>query len=114
MITENYKLKIKNTAFSVQRSAFKNLFPVRCFLRAVRCDGFSLTEVLLAVATLTIGMAFVSGTFVAGVFLSTISSERTMAAVVADEAFAKIRLFGINPADSNLPADHLLHGAAPR
>lgn len=71
-------------------------------------NGFSLTEVLLAVATLTIGMTFVSGAFLAGVFISTISSERTIAAVVADEAFAKIRLFGINPADPNLAADRLL------
>ncbi len=70
--------------------------------------GFSLTEVLLAVATLTIGMTFVSGTFLAGVFISTISSEQTTAAVVADEAFAKIRLFGINPAEPNLAADRLV------
>jgi prepilin-type N-terminal cleavage/methylation domain-containing protein len=70
--------------------------------------GFSLTEVLLAVAILTIGMSFVSGTFLAGVFISTISSEQTIAAVVADEAYAKIRLFGINPADPNIAVDHLM------
>lgn len=70
--------------------------------------GFSLTEVLLAVATLTIGMTFVSGTFLAGVYLSTVASERTIAAVVSDEAFAKIKLFGIGPADPNLSADRLI------
>jgi prepilin-type N-terminal cleavage/methylation domain-containing protein len=70
--------------------------------------GFSLTEVLLAVATLTIGMSFVSGTFVAGVYLSTVAYERTVAAVVADEAFAKIKLIGINPSDPNLSADELV------
>ncbi len=64
--------------------------------------GFSLTEVLLAVATLAIGMLFIAGTFLAGIYLTTVAAERTTAAVVADEAFAKIRLYGINPADPNL------------
>ena len=64
-------------------------------------DGFSLTEVLLALGTLAIGMTFVSGTFLAGIYLSTISTEQTIASVVAEEAFAKIRLFGIDPAVQN-------------
>lgn len=59
--------------------------------------GFSLTEILLAVGTLGIGMLFISGTFLAGIHLSTISAEQTIAAVAADEAFAKIKLYGINP-----------------
>jgi hypothetical protein len=58
--------------------------------------GFSLTEVLLAVGTLAIGMIFISGTFLTGIHFSTIATERTYAAGVADEAFAKIRLYGIN------------------
>jgi Tfp pilus assembly protein PilV len=70
-------------------------------------DGFSLTEVLLAIGTLAIGMTFISGTFLAGIYLSTISTERTIAAVVADEAFAKIRLYGINLSDPNLPVNRL-------
>jgi len=70
-------------------------------------DGFSLTEVLLAIGTLAIGMTFISGTFLAGVYLSTISTERTIAAVVTDEAFAKIRLYGVNLSDSNLPVNRL-------
>jgi hypothetical protein len=70
-------------------------------------DGFSLTEVLLAIGTLAIGMTFISGTFLAGIYLSTISTERTIAAVVADEAFAKIRLYGINISDLNLPVNRL-------
>lgn len=69
--------------------------------------GFSLTEVLLAIGTLAIGMTFVSGTFLAGVYLSTVSTEQTIASVVADEAFAKIRLYGINLSDANLPANRL-------
>lgn len=70
-------------------------------------NGFSLTEVLLAIGTLAIGMTFVSGTFLAGVYLSTVSTEQTIASVVADEAFAKIRLYGINLSDANLPANRL-------
>ena len=58
--------------------------------------GFSLIEVLLAVCTLAIGMSFIGGTFLVAVHLSTVSTERTIAAVVADEAFAKIRLYGID------------------
>jgi len=56
--------------------------------------GFSLTEVLLAVGTLSIGMIFVAGVFPVAIHFSTIASERTIAAVVADEAFAKVRLYG--------------------
>jgi len=56
--------------------------------------AFSLTEVLLAVGTLSIGMIFVAGVFPVAIHFSTIASERTIAAVVADEAFAKIRLYG--------------------
>jgi hypothetical protein len=63
--------------------------------------GFSLTEVLLAVGTLAIGMVFISGTFLTGIHFSTISTERSIAAVVADEAFAKIKVYGINFTDPN-------------
>ncbi len=70
-------------------------------------NGFSLTEVLLAVGTLAIGMIFISGTFLTGIYFATISTERTTAAVVADEAFAKIRLYGFNLTDPNLVNDQL-------
>jgi hypothetical protein len=63
--------------------------------------GFSLTEVLLAVGTLAIGMVFISGTFLTGIHFSTIATERSIAAVVADEAFAKIKVYGINFTDPN-------------
>ena len=63
--------------------------------------GFSLTEVLLAVGTLVVGMVFISGTFLTGIHFSTISTERSIAAVVADEAFAKIKVYGIDFADPN-------------
>ena len=63
--------------------------------------GFSLTEVLLAVGTLAVGMVFISGTFLTGIHFSTIATERSIAAVVADEAFAKIKVYGINFTDPN-------------
>ena len=68
-------------------------------------SGFSLTEILLAVATLGIGMLFIAGTFLTGIHFSTIATEQTTAAVAADEAFAKIRLYGVNL--SNLSVDQL-------
>ena len=63
--------------------------------------GFSLTEVLLAVGTLAVGMVFISGTFLTGIHFSTIATERSIAAVVADEAFAKVRVYGIDLTDPN-------------
>jgi len=64
--------------------------------------GFSLIEVLMAVGTLAIGMIFIGGTFLVGIYFSTIATERTIAAVAADEAFAKIRIFRVNLNDPNL------------
>jgi type II secretory pathway pseudopilin PulG len=72
-----------------------------------RHRGFSLTEVLLAVGTLAIGMIFIGGTFLTGIHLTTITTERTVAAVIADEAFAKVRLYGIDLADPNLMSDQV-------
>jgi len=68
-------------------------------------SGFSLVEVLLAVGTLAVGMIFISGTFLTGIYFSTISTERTIAVVVAEEAFAKVRLYGVNVIDPNLSVD---------
>jgi hypothetical protein len=62
-------------------------------------------ETLLAVGTLAIGMVFVAGTFLAGVYFATLSTERTIATVVVDEAFAKIQLYGFDPSDPNLKTD---------
>ncbi len=62
-------------------------------------------ETLLAVGTLAIGMVFVAGTFLAGVYFATISTERTIAAVVVDEAFAKIHLYGLDPNHASLKTD---------
>lgn len=62
-------------------------------------------ETLLAVGTLAIGMVFVAGTFLAGVYFATLSTERTIATVVVDEAFAKIRLYGLDPNHAALKTD---------
>lgn len=70
--------------------------------------GFSLAEVLLAVGTLAIGMIFIGGTFLTGIYFSTIATERTVAAAVADEAFAKIGLYGIDLANASLATDQLV------
>jgi prepilin-type N-terminal cleavage/methylation domain-containing protein len=55
--------------------------------------GFSLTEVLMSVGILAVGMIFIAGVFPVGIHFTTIATERTIAAVLADEAFAKIRLY---------------------
>jgi len=68
-------------------------------------DGFSLTEVLLSVGILTVGLIFVAGVFPVGIHFATIASERTLGAVVADEAFAKIRLYGLDFNSPRWPAD---------
>jgi len=62
-----------------------------------RQNGFSLMETLLAVGTLAIGLTFIAGTFLTGIYFSTLSTERTIAAVAAEEAFAKIRLYDLDP-----------------
>jgi prepilin-type N-terminal cleavage/methylation domain-containing protein len=64
--------------------------------RLCKNRGFSLTEVLIAVGILAVGMTFIAGVFPAGIYLTTIATERTIAAVAADEAFAKIKIYGID------------------
>jgi Tfp pilus assembly protein PilV len=65
-------------------------------------SGFSLTEVLLAVGTLAVGMLFIAGVFPVSIYFTTVASERTIAVNVADEAFAKIKLYGLLPSsDAN-------------
>ena len=64
--------------------------------------GFSLVEVLLAIATLAIGMIFIGGTFLVAVHFATVSTERTMATVVVNEAVSKLKLFGVDMRDPNL------------
>ena len=75
-------------------------------IKAIKNHGFSLTEVLIAMAILTTGMVFIAGIFPAAIHLSTISAERVNASLAAEEAFAKIQLYaqGRTP-DSIIPDD---------
>jgi hypothetical protein len=69
--------------------------------------AFSLTEVLLAVGILAVGMLFIAGVFPVSVHFTTIAAERTIAATVADEAFAKIKLYGISDANLSYVSQNL-------
>ena len=61
--------------------------------------GFSLIEVILAVGILAVGMLFIAGVFPVSIYFTTVATERTIAATAADDAFATIKLYGINLAD---------------
>lgn len=64
--------------------------------------GFSLVEVLMAVGILTVGLLLVATMFPAAIYMTTVASERTMAAIVADGAFAKIQIYDVNGITSTL------------
>ena len=59
-------------------------------------NGFSLVEVLMASGILAVGLLMIAGTFPVGIFLTAGAVEQTIAPIAADEAFAKIQLYGIN------------------
>jgi len=66
----------------------------------------------MAIGTLAVGMLFIAGVFPVSIYFTTVASERTIAATVADEAFAKIKLYNgylpvlsdANQAPFDLPA----------
>ncbi len=58
-----------------------------------RQHGFSLTEVLISLGILTVAMLFIAGVFPVSIHYITTSAEKSIAPVVADEAFAKIQIF---------------------
>ncbi len=59
--------------------------------------GFSLVEILMSLGILSIGMLLIAAVFPVGIHFTTIATERTIASAVADEAFAKIRLYCTDP-----------------
>ena len=69
--------------------------------------GFSLIEVILAVGILAVGMLFIASVFPVSIYFTTVATERTIAATAADEAFATIKLYGINLADLNTKTNPL-------
>jgi prepilin-type N-terminal cleavage/methylation domain-containing protein len=64
-------------------------------VKKLKNNGFSLTEVLMAVGILSIGMMIIATMFPVGIYLTTVGAERTMASIVIDEALAKIQLYGL-------------------
>lgn len=58
---------------------------------------------LLSIGVLSVGMIFVAGVFPVAIYFSTVSTERTMAAVVADEAFAKIKIYAEGDPNDIIP-----------
>jgi len=63
----------------------------------------------MAIGILSVGLLFIGGVFPAAIQFSTIATERTIASAAADEALAKVRIFGRN--DANTPisdANYLL------
>ena len=67
-------------------------------LRRIKNKGFSLTEVLLAAGILAVGFMLVATTFPVGIKLTTVATERTISAAAADEALAKMNIYGVDPA----------------
>jgi len=49
----------------------------------------------MAVGILSVGMMLIATMFPVGIYLTSVAAERTMAAIVSDEAIAKIQLYGI-------------------
>ena len=76
--------------------------------------GFSLMEVLLAIGILSIGMIFIAGVFPAAIYMTTFSTEQSIAAAAADEAFAKIKLYVKPSGIDRIPYNgQMLIGAPP-
>jgi len=66
---------------------------------AVRHHGFSLTEVLLATGVLAVGFVMIAMVFPVGVWLTGVAADRTIGPVAAQEAIAKVKLYGVDLTD---------------
>ena len=75
--------------------------------RITKQSGFSLTEVLLATGVLAVGFALVATVFPVGMMLTSAATERTIGPVAAQEAEAKVRLYGLDlrPATATIAGD---------
>jgi len=90
------KIEIRNTKYETRTTPAYDMQGQASHERRATRHGFSLMEVLLAVGILAVGMLFIAGVFPVGIHFTTVASERTIAATAADEAFAKIKLYGVN------------------
>lgn len=73
----------------------------------LRHNGFSLVEVMISAGILAVGFVLIAGAFSVGTKLTAIATERTIGLAAAEEAFAKIRLYGVDPSDGWLPSYQL-------
>ena len=69
----------------------------------LRHKGFSLVEVMMSAGILAIGFVLIAGAFPVGVKLTALATERTIGMTASSEAFAKIKLYGVDLADSDWP-----------
>ena len=60
-------------------------------------NGFSLTEVLLAAGVLAMGFVLIALVFPVGIKLTSMSAEKTMSPVIAEEAKNIVWLYGLDP-----------------
>ena len=65
--------------------------------RTCRHDGFSLTEVLLATGILAMGFVLIAMIFPAGIKLTSLAAEKTLGPAIAEEAIAKMQIYGLDP-----------------
>jgi len=61
-----------------------------------RKSGFTLIEVLISAGILSVGFMLIAGAFPVGVKLTSMATERTIGSVTAQEAIAKIKIYGLD------------------
>ncbi|MBW8014864.1 MAG: hypothetical protein FVQ82_01635 [Planctomycetes bacterium] len=69
-----------------------------------RNTGFTLTEVLISAGILVVGFVLIAGAFPVGVKLTSQATERTIGSTAAQEAIAKMKIYGLIDTIPNLLA----------
>jgi len=69
--------------------------------KLLRKNGFSIIEVLIAIGVLSVALMLIAGVFPVGIRLTQVAIDNTTAAIVANEAFAKIQLYANQVPDVN-------------